>query len=65
MVDGHVNHWFRRVRNVDVVNLNSDQGKHHFRHSSKEMNEKYYQSDKKRGLLDSLNKSTKQRHSIN
>nr|BAR33876.1 Integrase (XerC) [uncultured Mediterranean phage uvMED] len=65
-VVGQANHWFRRARNMDVVEENQDHGKHHLRHSNMITNETYYQTHKKPdNLIDSLNKSNEKRHKLN
>ena len=64
-VVGQANHWFRRARNMDVVEENQDHGKHHLRHSNMITNEMYYQTNKKPdNLIDSLNKSNEKRHKL-
>ena len=63
---GQVLHWFRRARNMDLVDGNPHHGQHHLRHSNMRTNEAFYQTHKKPdGLLESLNESNKRRHSVN
>ena len=64
--EGQSIHWFRRARNMDIVETNANHGKHQLRHSSMATNEAFYQTNKKPDdLMDTLNESNRRRHSVN
>ena len=64
--EGQSIHWFRRARNMDIVETNPNHGKNQLRHSNMATNETFYQTNKKPDdLLETLNESNRKRHSVN
>ena len=64
-VEGKPCHGFRAARNEDLFDENPYHGKEHLRHADIQTTTQHYTSEKKpAGLINSLNKTTKKRHSV-
>ena len=64
-VEGKPCHGFREARNEDLFDENPYHGKEHLRHADIQTTTQHYTSEKKSaGLINSLNKTTKKRHSV-